>query len=143
MSHLQALTVAAMLPACLGAPDVGPVIPGGGLPPLEPTFSSINALILSPRCAAAACHGGAGGTPPSLLPEAAYLDLLGVASDEAPGVALVAPSQPEASYLLLKLQGRQASVGGTGSQMPPDGDLLSDDELPAVETWILAGAPND
>jgi mono/diheme cytochrome c family protein len=69
--------------------------------------------------------------------------VVGVASQEAPEVALVAPSQPEASYLLLKLQGRQAAVGGTGSQMPPDGDLLSDEELAAVEAWILDGAPND
>jgi mono/diheme cytochrome c family protein len=143
MSPWLALPLAALLPACFGEPTVGQSVPGGGPPALEPTFSSINAVIFTPRCATSACHGGNNGTPLSLAPEGAYASLVGAASEQAGDVVLVAPADPGDSYLVLKLKGTHTAAGGYGTIMPPDGDLLSDDEIGAIETWIRSGAPND
>jgi hypothetical protein len=132
--------LAAALSGCYGAPAVGAAIPGAGRATLEPTFSSIDNLVFTPRCATAACHSGTNGTPLSLAAESRYLDLINAPSQEVPEVPLVTPSAPSRSYLLLKLRGLQDSVGGSGDAMPP-GDPLSDDELQVVETWISDGAP--
>jgi len=141
MSRALFPILAAVLPACLGEPAVGAAVPGGGTVPLAAVFSSIDGVVLSPRCAT--CHDGASGTPLTLSPESAYLELVGVASTQVPDLLLVAPSEPAASYLLSKLRGTQAQVGGSGDQMPPGGDALSEDEIAAIESWIASGAPND
>jgi OmcA/MtrC family decaheme c-type cytochrome len=106
------------------------------------SFSSIVEGILEPRCASAACHGG---SPPAAFPrldaEGAYAAIVGVDSQQAP-LKLVEPFEPDASYLLVKMRGDGASVGGIGTPMPTDG-LLDPSELAAIEGWIANGANDD
>jgi hypothetical protein len=52
---------------------------------------------------------------------------------------LVAPGDPDHSYLLCKLD---ASCDDRfGARMPASGGPLSDFDLNAFRTWIAAGAP--
>ena len=71
---------------------------------------------------------------------------VGVPSSEAP-LPRIAPGDPERSYLVHKLRGTQASVGGSGARMPFNADTggngLAADELDAIERWIRAGAPDN
>jgi hypothetical protein len=61
----------------------------------------------------------------------------GVPSIQQPAVLRVAPGDPDASYLVRKLEG---TVGITGEPMPPIGSL--DPTLIAViRQWITNGAP--
>lgn len=119
----------------LAAPEAGVV---------AATFSSIAAEILGPRCASTACHGG---SPPASFPgldaPVAYDALVGVPSQQASGVNLVEPFAPERSYLLLKLRGEAAAVGGVGTLMPIGDAALDPSQLAAVEGWIANGAPHD
>jgi len=136
-----ALALAWYLSACAG-PAVGPSVPGGGQIPLEATFSSISAVVFTPKCTSTACHAGTGGPPPDLSTSAAYAALVNSPSAQADRMLLVTPREPDQSYLLLKLLGTHATAG-FGAVMPPDGELLPDDELTAITAWILNGAPND
>lgn len=113
-------------------------------PLVAASFSSIVEGILVPRCASAACHGG---SPPAAFPrldaEGAYDAIVGVPSQQASGVLLVEPFEPDASYMLVKMRGEAASVGGIATPMPIGDALLDPAELAAFEAWIANGAPND
>ncbi len=115
-----------------------------GAPLVSASFGSIAQAILVPRCASAACHGG---NPPPAFPrldaDAAYDAIVNVDSQQASGVKLVKPYDPAASYLLLKMRGEAASVGGLGTPMPIGDALLDASDLAAFEAWIANGAPND
>ncbi len=141
MRHTLALAVAALLPACAG-PETGASVPGGGAVPLEPRLGSITAVILVPRCASSACHGGGGGVPIDLSTrEAAFAGMVNAASTQTSEMPVVAPFEPDRSYLMLRLTGQQAGA----DIMPPSwgGEPLSGDELSAVAEWILNGANDD
>jgi hypothetical protein len=135
-----ALLVGLSLTGCEPAPRVGaelPPVPGGE----TATFSGIVENVLVPRCATSACHSSpqAGIPPPAfpaLDPDVAYEQLVNASSGQAP-LDLVAPGDPDNSYLLQKLQ-------GTGSMMlmPTDGKL-DDATIEAIAAWIRNGAPND
>lgn len=102
------------------------------------TFSARIAPLLAANCGG--CHGGT--TPSAGLdlatPEGLF-DRLTANSTQQSGRKLVAPGQPQNSYLFLKLTG-DGSI--TGTRMPQDRQL-TEQELGDVETWILAGALND
>jgi hypothetical protein len=127
---LVALALNALLPAC-GPPAVGPYVPGGGLPSLEPTLSSIQSLVLTPRCAT--CHSGS-GIAPDLTDGASFASLVNVPSSE--GTLLVSPGVPQDSELLLRVQ-------PSGARPMPPGDRLSDAEVQAISDWIFNGAQDD
>lgn len=94
------------------------------------------------RCVA--CHSGASPSGGLNLAEAeAYGNIVGVASQQLPTILLVGPFDPESSYLFHKIRGTQASVGGSGAQMPPIGDPLSTAEQEKVRLWIQQGAQNN
>jgi OmcA/MtrC family decaheme c-type cytochrome len=112
------------------------------------TWSSIAQEIMVPRCASAACHGG---VPPAYYPNldaatgwaALVGDAGGQPSQQASGMMLVAPYAPEESYLLLKIRGEGATVGGIATPMPIQDTALTPSEIAAIEAWIANGAPND
>ena len=52
----------------------------------------------------------------------------------------VAPGDPEASYLIHKVDGR---AGIVGSRMPQGGPFLSTEQIDVIRSWITAGAPNN
>ena len=78
-----------------------------------PNFSEIQASVFTPDCATSGCHSGSSPAA-SLNLEAAnsYTMLVGVASTQSAGTQRVSPTNPNASYLIQKLEG----AGVTGSQ---------------------------
>lgn len=67
-------------------------------------------------------------------------ELIGVASVQSPEVLLVAPGDPDASYLLCKIDPGCADRNGT-SLMPLSRSPLSAESIDAVARWIADGAP--
>lgn len=91
------------------------------------------------RCVS--CHVAGGSAPmgPILTAGVSHANIVDV---QSPTVALplVAPGDPDGSYLWHKINGTQAEVpGGSGSPMPI-GIPFTDDEKALIEQWILDGA---
>lgn len=109
-------------------------------PPLSATFSSIQANVFTPSCATAGCH--APGNPPLglILDEASsYMLLVGVDSGQVAGLKRVQPGNPDASYLVRKLEGS----AGAGGQMPLDQAPLPQATIDVIRQWITDGALDD
>lgn len=108
---------------------------------LPPARLAVDVQPLFDRSCVDACHGGAAPLGELDLSRGrAYAALVGVPSVQAADVLRVAPGDPDRSYLVAKLEGRQASSGGSGTGMPP-AFVLSAGEIDAVRKWIAAGAP--
>lgn len=136
------VSMTALLAACGGGGgggSYGGSSPAGGTgTTLEATFASIQANVFTPICTA--CHVGASAPQGLRLDEAnSYALLVGVASAEQPGVARVAPGNPDASYLIAKLEGTAA----VGNRMPLDGTPLTQAEIDVIRQWITDGAPKN
>ena len=140
---LSILAVLAGLTACGGGdgprntppPPPPPPVP----PPFAPVFSEIQANVLTPNCATAGCHVGA-GAPEGLQLDAAnsFALLVGVASSQMPAVLRVAPNDPDNSYLIQKLEGT-----APGDQMPRGRAPLPQATIDVVRQWITDGATDD
>jgi len=105
---------------------------------LRPTFSSIQANVLTPMCIG--CHAGA-AAPAGLRLDASssYALLVGVPSAEGGSVLRVAPGNPGGSYLVQKLEGSAA----VGARMPLGGPYLDAATLAVIRQWIADGAKKD
>jgi hypothetical protein len=121
----------------------------GPTPNLTPTFSSIQRDIFaasdsSGRPSCASCHSPTGfafrQVGLDLATEGSYDSLVGVRSREKPGVLRVAAGDPDNSYLLHKLEGRNDIIG---ARMPNNGPYLSDGQIAIIERWIELGARRD
>jgi hypothetical protein len=77
--------------------------------------------------------------------------LVGVPAPQCTNLKLVAAGDPNNSYLIAKLNGKQAMVctspaaSGTGKRMPFNGDqagksYLTDDQIATISQWITDGA---
>ena len=132
-------SVALLLASCAGD-GKGLDANGRPLPPAPPAntdFQEIQDTIFTPICTT--CHIGA-GAPQNLRLDAgnSYALLVNVASAEVPGTLRVSPGNPNASYLVQKIEGT-ASVG---VRMPANGPpYLPQDRIDLVRRWISAGAP--
>lgn len=105
-------------------------------PPPNTDFAEIQATIFTPICTN--CHIGANAPQGLRLDEAnSYALLVNVASGEVPALLRVNPGNPDASYLVQKLQGTNA----VGARMPFGGPYLAQDRIDLVRRWISAGAP--
>jgi hypothetical protein len=121
----------------------------GPTPDLEPTFSSIQRDIFSAtdstgRAACTSCHN-AGGAPfannLNLAGAAAYGLLVNVPAFGKPGAIRVVPGNPEASYLIHKLEG---APGIVGERMPrTTGPFLTPGQIAIIRRWIENGAANN
>lgn len=129
------------LAACAGNGDgldangrpIGPGDPGGT--PLTADFRSIQDHVFTPICTV--CHAGASAPHGLRLDAANSYDLLvGVPSQEQPGLMRVKPGYPGSSYLVQKLEGR-ASVG---ARMPLGGPYLDQATINVIRQWIIDGA---
>jgi hypothetical protein len=100
-------------------------------------FQEIQDTIFTPICTN--CHLGA-NAPQGLHLDAAnsYALLVNVASKEVPGLMRVNPGNPDASYIVQKIEGTAAQ----GARMPFGGPYLTQDRIDLVRRWIAAGAPN-
>ena len=119
----------------------------GPTPNLEPTFSSIQQQIFSSgdssgRPACTNCHNAIGSrfNGLDLSPAVSYNNLVNVASRERPDVTRVLPNNPDASYLIHKLEG-QSTIAGV--RMPLGGPFLETGQIQIIRRWIEMGAPNN
>ena len=116
--------------------------------------------IFTANCAVAFCHGSPLGGPMSLQSGDTYGSLVGIPSCEAPLLQRVEAGNSSASYLMVKLQGTQATVlasggcaacsitGGSvancGERMPLTGPpYLPDAEIQRIGEWIDQGAADN
>jgi anaerobic magnesium-protoporphyrin IX monomethyl ester cyclase len=98
---------------------------------------------LDATCALPDCHAK-GSAAAGLVLESglSYGNLVDHPSTQVPSLARVRPTQPDSSYLVHKLAGTQASVGGSGERMPKGGQI--DPDFPeSLWRWIWSGAKRD
>ena len=111
-------------------------------PPAAPTLAQLQTTIFSPMCSG--CHTGQGTTLPSSMDlssaAGSFAALVNVASRQQPSVMRVAPSNPDASYLVRKIEG---APGINGARMPLGGPFLDQATIDQVRAWITAGAQNN
>lgn len=136
-----ALLVCLTALAACGDDPTGPDDADGREILTSPAFAANVQEIFDRRgCTAAGCHGGSSGglTLVASNPSANYTTLVGM---EANGEAIdyVIPGDADGSYLVMKLEGRQA----VGLQMPRGGTPLDAIDLANIRNWINNGAPNN
>jgi PKD repeat protein len=122
-------------------PDTRTITVEGGGGGNEATFSAVQSQIFTASCAFSGCHGG--GSPAqgmSLVSGQAYANIVDVPSSEQPSLDRIEPSDPDSSYLYLKVIG-DASI--SGGRMPLGQPPLSQELIDLLRDWIERGAPND
>ena len=105
------------------------------------TYESIQEKYFQPSCVFFPCHGaGAVLTGLSLERDLGYVALVGVESRLAPGMLLVAPGDPDRSFLISKIEGTHTA--SQGKIMPPSATAPLDPEcrIRVVREWIQTGA---
>ena len=93
--------------------------------------------MFTPRCAV--CHTGVGAVLPGVLnltdADASFMSLVNQpAIQEA--FMRVAPTDPDNSYLIIKLEGNQV----VGTPMPPPAGGLPQADIDVIRLWITNGA---
>ncbi len=117
-----------------------PLSGGGGAPPsgLQPTLASIQDNVFTVTCAVPGCHGGGGAQQGLRLdPGFSAGNLIGVHSPQNSNLIRVVPGDPDASFLIQKLDGTQT----VGSRMPDGGPYLTTATVNVIRQWIQDGAP--
>lgn len=140
MSILLVLAVAG-LAAC--ADFESPEDPTGGLPDLlidNPSFVSDIAPVFEARCATGGCHSMATQQGELVLhPQVAYDAIVDVDSRGQPGMPLVAPGDPDDSWLLRMISADPAPRNNL-SRMPLASTPLTANQIENIRRWILQGA---
>jgi hypothetical protein len=106
---------------------------------IQPTLQSIQDNVFTPLCAV--CHTGPSGP---VLPAGldltslsmSYMSLVNVPSLEVGSIDRVEPGDPNASYLVQKIEGTAA----VGVRMPATGVPLNAASIAAIRQWITNGA---
>ena len=98
------------------------------------TFTQVQEQIFNPMCVN--CHGALPQAGLDLRSPQSHGNLVNVTSPIS-DVVYVVPGNPDASYLIHKLDGRDGIIG---SRMPQLGDPLPAELLELVRSWIQAGA---
>ncbi len=106
-------------------------------PPDESTtFSFVQENVFNISCALSGCHNGT--TFPNLSSGQAYASIVDAASSQ--GLKLIAPGDPDNSYLYIKIT---AGPNIQGQRMPRGGTPLPTTTVDAIRDWIERGAQND
>ena len=103
--------------------------------PQSITASELSEDVFSKSCAFSSCHSNAASASAGLQlhDETAVLNMIERPSTQDPDILLVAPGDPDNSYLLQKMRGFQLSEGT--DSMPP-GTTLCEGKIQLVEEWI-------
>lgn len=121
----------------------------GPTPDLQPTFSAIQRDIFSSvdaagRVACTNCHNAVNArfaANLNLADGSAYAQLVNVASTNKAGAVRVVPGDPDASYLIQKIEG---APGIVGQRMPRNnGPFLTPGQVLIIRRWIQQGAQNN
>jgi len=72
--------------------------------------------------------------------DSAYDAIVNVASPRKTGALRIVPGNPDASYLVQKVEGASGIVG---VRMPQGGPYLSDGQIMILRRWIQLGAPRN
>ena len=133
------LAAGALFVSACGGSSNSPTSPSSSTPTttLSATFSSIQSLIFEPQCVR--CHGTVLNAGLDLRAATGSANLVNTTSTQV-ALLRVAPGDPEASYLIHKIDGRTGIVGSRMPQVPP---FLSADEIDVIRTWIANGAANN
>ena len=98
--------------------------------------------VFTPSCATAGCHNNTTQAAGLSLADAdtSYLELVGQFSNQTgqDNVLLVAAGDPDASYLIRKMEN---AAGITGNRMPPPGRTpIPQSDIDQIRLWITNGA---
>lgn len=148
-TFIYSLAVAAALSlAACGDGGTGPdPNPGGGgggggttrVIVADPSFASVIQEIFTRRgCSASSCHGSSLEAGLDLRSGSAYGNLVNVTATQA-SVARVVPGNANASYIVVKVEGRQFA----GERMPLGSSALDNIDLTNLKNWINLGAKNN
>ena len=146
MAHVRSrhFVSAALLFTLAGCAGDGTGVEDPGPKPTAPTLSGDVQPILTANCAFSGCHAGASPAQGMNLSDGqTYTNTVNVASNELPSMDRIEPGDPDNSYLVNKVQGTQAGVGGGGGQMPLGGTPLTTEQVDAIRAWVAAGAMNN
>ena len=118
-------------------------------PAAAPRYASNIQPIYDRSCALAGCHASvAPAQALDLSPGRSFGATVNRRSTQVASRALIEPGDPDTSYLLGKVRGDPGIAGVLMPQGCPGNPLqgaqcLTPDEINAVETWILACAPDN
>jgi len=120
------------LPTCEDAdPDAAPAV--------EPTLDNVRSLLFEPWCSFSSCHGDAASAGLSLRTTDLHSALLDHEVRGPTDLPLVAPGDPEGSWLYRSVSRCEPAPGA--SAMPLNTPILVEDEVVAVlREWIATGA---
>jgi len=113
---------------------------GDNAPPagLQPTLASIQDNVFTVTCAVSGCHGGPGAQQGLRLdPGFSAGNLINVHSPQDSNLIRVVPGDPDASFIIQKLDGTQT----VGARMPDGGPYLTTATINVIRQWIQDGAP--
>ena len=108
---------------------------------MGPTLDEIQAAVFGPTCSVGGCHSGGGAQLPGSMDltsaQASFDNLVNIESEQVAGTFRVLPADPDASYLIQKLEGTAA----VGQRMPLGSpDPLEPDVIADIRQWIADGA---
>ncbi len=108
---------------------------------IGPTLDAIQAAVFTPSCATSSCHSDGNQAAGLSLASAdtSFLELVGQFSNQngQANVMLVAPTDPDGSYLIRKMEG---AVGITGARMPIGAPAIPQSDIDQIRLWITNGA---
>ena len=135
-----ALLMAAAVPAPATAEHATATLSTNGGPPFPATLEAIQDNVFTPGCALSFCHGVSTQANLNLEEGNSWSNLVDVPSFEVPTMDRVKPFDPDASYLICKLENCPATIG---EQMPIIGGPLDQSVIDVIRQWISDGAPDN
>jgi hypothetical protein len=122
-------------------------VPASATPSTNPTLTKLRDTLFVSTCQFSSCHGGgASAAGLDLMATNLHAELMGHAVQATTNLPLVAPGNPEGSWLyqvVAKCRPTDAA-GSIVSHMPLNSPRLSDPGLvAALREWIAAGARDD
>jgi hypothetical protein len=108
-------------------------------PIANPSFAQDIQPIFNASCALGGCHNNTASAGLNLSQGVAYANSVNVNSTQVPSKKRVLPSDPQNSYIVEKIEGRQS----VGSRMPLNRSALNSTQIQNIRNWIDQGAQDN